>query len=214
MNTKLKISYAITVCNEDVELENLINHITPLKRSEDEIVIVYDQNRVTDKVHQVLTKYKDQAKSYPFDFKQNFLENKNYLGTKCTGNYIFQIDADEIPHKYLIESLAPILMENAEIDVFVLPRVNLVEGLTDKHIQQWKWNVNDKGWVNWPDQQKRVYKNSAAIQWSGHKVHGMVAGYKTITQLPIAEEFAIYHNKQVQRQEQQNDRYDRIENQS
>ena len=124
----MKISYAITVCNEDKELENLINHISPLIRPEDEIVIVYDQNRVTEEVHQVLDKHKEKIKFYPFDFQQNFLENKNYLGTKCNGDYIFQIDADEIPHENLIKSLAPILIENNNVDVFLLPRVNLVEG--------------------------------------------------------------------------------------
>lgn len=206
----MKISYAITVCNEDKELENLINHISPLMRSEDEIVIVYDQNRVTEEVHQVLNKHKEQIEFYPFDFQQNFLENKNYLGTKCTGDYIFQIDADEIPHENLIQSLAPILMENSNVDVFLLPRVNLVEGLTKEHIQKWGWKVNEKGWVNWPDVQKRVYRNTPKIQWSGHKVHGMVEGYKTITSFPMFEEYSIYHNKTISRQEQQNERYSRL----
>ena len=206
----MKISYAITVCNEDKELENLINHIQPLMRSEDEIVIVYDQNRVTEEVHQVLNKHREQIEFYPFDFQQNFLENKNYLRTKCTGDYIFQIDADEIPHENLIQSLAPILIENSNVDVFLLPRVNLVEGLTEEHIVKWGWRVNEDGWVNWPDAQKRVYRNTPEIQWSGHKVHGMVEGYKTITQLPVMEEYSIYHNKTISRQEKQNERYSKL----
>ena len=65
--------------------------------------------------------------------------------------------------------------------------------------------------ISWADQQKRVYRNTPEIQWSGHIIHGMVAGYKTISQLPLVEEYSIYHNKQVKRQEQQNDRYDQIE---
>tara|TARA_B100000575_G_C22954536_1_gene551861 strand:- start:18 stop:662 length:645 start_codon:yes stop_codon:yes gene_type:complete len=207
----MKISYALTVCNEDKELDNLINHISPLIRKEDEIVIVYDQNRITEEVHQVLNKNKDKVKFFPFNFQQNFLENKNYLGTKCSGDFIFQIDADEIPHENLIKSLPPILTENQNVDVFLVPRVNLVKGLTNYHIQKWGWRVNEKNWINWPDQQKRIYKNSPEIQWSGHQIHGMVEGYKTITSLPLVEEFSIYHNKTVSRQEQQVKRYQSID---
>jgi len=137
----MKISYAITVCNEYEELEHLIDHISTLMRVEDEIVVVYDQNRVTEEVHQVL-KDKPQCKSYPFNFQQNFLENKNYLGTKCTGDYIFQIDADEIPHWNLIQSLAPILEENGDVDVFVLPRINIVSNIGLSHVQKWGWNIS------------------------------------------------------------------------
>ena len=32
------------------------------------------------------------------------------------------------------------------------------------------WNVNDKGWVNWPDYQWRIWKNKPKIKWK-NKVH-------------------------------------------
>jgi len=208
---KTKISYGLTVCNEHVELENLIKHIDPYLKDGDEIVVVYDNNRITTEVYEVLEKYSEKISSFPFDFKQNFLENKNYLGTKCSGDFIFQIDADEIPNEILLANIHFITDNNSNVDVFVLPRINLVQGLTKEHITKWRWNVNEKGWVNWPDQQKRLYRNTPSIQWRGHKVHGMVQGYKTIATLPLEEEYAIYHNKTIQRQEAQNDRYDKIE---
>ena len=207
----IKISYGLTVCNEHIELKNLIKHIKPFLLDNDEIVVVFDQNRVTKEVLEVLENYSDLVNSFPFDFKQNFLENKNYLGTKCSGDYIFQIDADEVPNETLLSNIHSIVDNNTNVDVFVLPRVNLVKGLTNEHVLKWKWNVNEKGWVNWPDQQKRLYRNTPLIQWAGHKVHGMVDGYKTIAAFPLAEEFAIYHNKSIERQEAQNERYDKIE---
>ena len=60
-------------------------------------------------------------KSYPFNFQQNFLENKNYLGSRCTGDYIFQIDADEIPEEFLIQNLKQIIESNP-VDCFIGPR--------------------------------------------------------------------------------------------
>ena len=206
----MKISYGLTVCNEHEELKNLIEYLVKRIEAEDEIVVVYDQNRVTSEVLEVLEEYKEEAISYPFNFQQNFLENKNFMNDKCTGDYIFQIDADEIPESFLVENLKSILEDNP-VDLIITPRKNLVEGLTPEHIQKWGWNVNEKGWVNWPDAQKRIYKNTPGIQWSGHQIHGMVEGYKTFATLPFTEEWSIIHNKTINRQENQNERYTKIE---
>ena len=206
----MKISYGITVCNEDKELQYLIEFISPIIDKEDEIVIVYDNNRVTKEVLDILEYHQDKVIAFPFDFQQDFLENKNYMNSKCTGDYIFQIDADEIPSEVLVLNLKAILESNP-VDVFIIPRVNLVKGLTQEHINKWGWNVNEKGWVNWPDQQKRIYKNDSVIKWSGHKIHGMVEGYNSYAFLPTEEIYCIYHNKEIKRQEQQNERYAQIQ---
>ncbi len=98
--------------------------------SEDEIVVVYDQNRVTPKVISVLEDYKEEATAYPFNFQQNFLENKNFMNSKCSGDFIFQLDADELPHEFLLSNLKGILEMN-DIDLLLTPRKNLVEGMFD-----------------------------------------------------------------------------------
>jgi hypothetical protein len=206
----MKISYGLTVCNEHNELENLITYLTARIDNNDEIIVVYDQNRVTPEVISVIENYKDKISSYPFNFQQNFLENKNFMNSKCTGDYIFQIDADEIPEEFLVENLKALLIDNP-VDLVTTPRKNLVPGLTPEHIQRWGWNVNEKGWVNWPDTQKRIYKNDPNIKWTGHQVHGMVTGYKSFADLPLTEEWSIIHNKTITRQEQQNERYTKIE---
>jgi len=205
----MKISYGLTVCNEDKEIDNLISYLIEKIDNEDEIVIVYDKNRITNETIEVLEKYEDDIDYYPFDFKQNFLENKNYLQTKCTGDYIFQLDADEIPSEILLINLKNILKENP-VDLLITPRKNIVEGLTPQHTKQWGWQVSPEGWVNWPDPQKRIYKNSSKIQWEGHQVHGMVKGYETYVTLPMEEHFSIIHNKEIERQVFQNNRYAQI----
>lgn len=206
----MKISYGLTVCNEHEEIKNLIEYLTARIDGNDEIIVVYDQNRITPEVTTVLEGYKDKILSYPFNFQQNFLENKNFMNSKCTGDYIFQIDADEIPEESLIANLKTILEDNP-VDLLTTPRKNLVPGLTQEHIQKWRWNVNEKGWVNWPDTQKRIYKNDPNIRWTGHQIHGMVTGYKTFADLPLEEEWSIIHNKTIDRQEKQNERYTKIE---
>jgi aspartokinase len=206
----MKISYGLTVCNEHEEIKNLIEFILEHKQPEDEIVVVYDQNRVTDEVMNVLKSYLS-VDSYPFDFQQNFLDNKNFLNSKCTGDYIFQLDADEVPNYYLMAYLPTLLEMNEGVDLLITARKNLVEGLTQEHIQKWGWRVTEQGWVNWPDAQKRIYKNDPKIKWSGHQVHGMISGFETYATLPFEEAFSITHNKTIDRQENQNNRYDKIE---
>lgn len=207
----MKISYGLTVCNEHVELNNLLNYLSNRIDNEDEIVVVYDQNRVTEEVKSVLNSFiRENYSFHPFNFQQNFLENKNYMNSKCSGDYIFQIDADEIPEEFLIENLKTILQDNP-VDLLITPRKNLVPGLTQEHVNRWRWNVNENGWVNWPDAQKRIYKNDPNIRWVGHQIHGMVEGYKSYATLPFSEEWSIIHNKSIDRQEQQNDRYTKIE---
>ena len=206
----MKISYGLTVCNEHEELQNLITYLKNRIDSEDEIVVVYDQNRVTHEVMHILEQYKEEIFYYPFNFQQNFLENKNFMNSKCTGDYIFQIDADEIPEESLVQNLKTVLEMNP-VDLLITPRKNLIPGLTQDHIQKWGWIVNEQGWINWPDSQKRIYKNDPNIKWSGHQVHGMVEGYKTYVELPLEEEWSIIHNKTVARQEKQNERYAKID---
>ena len=108
----------------------------------------------------------------------------------------------------MIENLHEILLGN-NVDVILVPRVNTVEGLTDEHIQKWGWNVDEKGWVNWPDMQYRIYRNSDNIKWI-NKVHEVLDGFKTISHLPMDEDLALYHPKEIERQEKQNEYYDTL----
>jgi hypothetical protein len=127
----------------------------------------------------------------------------------CSGDYIFQIDADEIPHLSLIKNLPIVLEHNSSVELYAIPRVNTVEGLTQEHITKWGWNLNEKEWVNWPDFQTRIYKRSPEIKWQ-NRVHEVVKGYKQFTYLPMEEEWALYHPKDIKRQEKQNDYYNTL----
>ena len=205
----MKISYAITVCNELEEVKRLVNFLLSNKRKEDEIVILYDQSGGTQEVLNYLDTIKTEVQLRSDFFKGHFADWKNLLTTHCTGHYIFQIDADELPTEDLIVNLPHILEINQDVDVFRVPRVNTVEGLTPQHIQQWGWNVNEKGWVNWPDHQWRIYRNTPEIKWK-NKVHEVLEGYKTLSHLPSQEVYSIYHPKTIDRQEKQNNYYNTL----
>jgi hypothetical protein len=120
-----------------------------------------------------------------------------------------QIDADEFPHKSLLTALPAILESNPDNEVYLVPRVNTVEGLTEEHIAKWRWNVDNKGWVNYPDYQWRIWKNKPEIKWV-NKVHEVLDGYKTYAPLPAEEELSLYHPKGIERQEKQNAYYETL----
>jgi hypothetical protein len=208
----VNVTYAITVCNEIEEITRLINFIHPRIQSDDEILVQYDEIGVTKQVSdylRIINQLHDNIKVIGFPLNKDFASFKNNLKTHAKGIFIFQIDADEMPSEYLVTNMYDLLEANLDIDLFFVPRVNTVEGLTESHIQKWRWNVNEKGWVNWPDLQTRLYRRTSEIEWEG-KVHERIKGYNTLTLLPLEEEYALYHPKHIERQEKQNALYETI----
>lgn len=208
----INVTYAITVCNELDEITKLVNFLHPRVQSDDEILIQYDTDGATKEVIdylKIIEQLHANVNVIHFPLNKDFATFKNNLKNHANGIFIFQIDADEIPSEYLVANMHELLEANKEIDLFFVPRVNTVEGLTDEHIKKWGWRVNEKGWVNFPDLQTRIYRRTSEIEWEG-KVHERIKGYNTLTILPQQEEFSIYHPKEIERQERQNALYDTI----
>ena len=215
----MKISYAIPVCNEHAELEKLLEFLTKHIDEEDEIIVQCDKGNTTPEVYRVLSRFevsvlapvgfKDPLKVIEFPLNGHFSNFKNNLKEHCTGDWIFQIDADELPHESLITNLKALLEVNITTEMLLVPRVNTVEGLTQEHVSKWRWNVNEKGWVNWPDYQTRIIQNSQKIKWQ-NKVHEQIVGISTQGALPMEEEWCIYHPKNIKKQEIQNKFYDSL----
>jgi hypothetical protein len=208
----INVTYAITVCNELTEITQLINFLHPRLKSEDEILIQYDTDSATNQVKDyltILTQMHKNIRVIKFPLNKDFASYKNNLKNHANGMFIFQIDADEMPSEYLVENLEFFLESNKEVDLFFVPRINTVEGLTDEHIKKWGWKVNELGWVNFPDYQTRLYRRTSDIEWQG-KVHERIIGYNTLSVLPQDEEYCLYHHKQIARQEKQNELYDTI----
>jgi len=207
----MTITYAITVCNEFVEIQRLVNFLLKYKRVQDHIVVLYDAANGDSEIEAYLRTHSqnDEFHWHKGEFDHHFANWKNKLSSLCVGDYIFQIDADEMPDENLIDVLPEMLEANSEVDVFLVPRINTVEGLTSDYIAKWRWSVNDEGWINWPDYQWRIWKNKPEIMWI-NKVHERLDGFKTYTTMPDAKQFALYHPKTIERQEKQNNYYDTL----
>ena len=199
----MKISYGITVHNEAEELEKLLANLLLGIDEEDEVVICVDGD--DENVKDVIELYSIDSRVIHYDRKLNgnFSDQKNSVIEKSSGDYIFHIDADEYPNKVLLQQLKQILEMNDGVDLIWIPRVNTIDGMKEEHIQRWGWKVSEKGWVNYPDYQARVFRNDEKIRWT-RPLHEFIDGCKTYSHLPPHEELSLYHPKTIQKQEEQN----------
>jgi len=202
----MKISYSILTHNETKSLEKLLRFLVKWKDEGDEIVILDDFSD-NQKTKELLDFY---VSAHDIVFEQRNLlgdygGQKNHLKSMCSGDYSFNLDADEMISRWFIKNVHDILEENP-IDLIFLPRINMVEGLTQEHMRYWGWSVNEEGWVNFPDWQGRLFKNRPNIKWE-KPVHEMIAGFQTYAHLPTEKPFCIRHNKTIEKQEQQNQKY-------
>ena len=89
----MKISYGITVCKEDVEIQRLVTFLLENKRDEDEIVITYDSNNGSKGVEDYLRTHSVNGEFswHPFGFNGNFSDLKNRRSLLSGNYYIFKM---------------------------------------------------------------------------------------------------------------------------
>ena len=201
------ISYGITVHNEAEELRRLLDVLYKNIDDNDEIIVCVDgeDDAVRFELDIYSKKFYDDSrvmKVYQRELKKDFASQKNSVIENSVGDYVFHIDADEYPNEILIKQLKEILTIN-NVDLVWIPRVNTIDGMKEEHIKRWGWKVTEKGWVNYPDYQARVFRNDDSIRWE-RPLHEVIRGYKTYSHLPPHEELSLYHPKTIERQEEQN----------
>jgi hypothetical protein len=206
----MKISFAITVCDEVNEIKRLLPFLIKNKRPNDEVIILFDEKNGDQELLNYLLDFNKLPNVQTWrgiGWNNNFADWKNRLNDYCTGDFIFQIDADEMINEELIEML-PFLFElNPEIEIFYLPRINTVDGLTEEHVKEWRWKVDSKNRINYPDYQGRLYKKG--LKWEGN-VHERIVGVKYYSILPNEDVYSLIHHKKIDKQEKQNNFYNKI----
>lgn len=206
----MKLTYAITVCNEFFEIQRLVSFLLQHKRQQDNIVVLYDEANGDPAVEEYLRTHSLNGEFawHKAKFDNHFANWKNRLSSLCTGDYIFQIDADEMINEFMCETI-PKVIESNNVDAIMVPRINTVDGLTQEHIEKWRWHINERGWINYPDYQWRIYRNKCAVTWI-NQVHEQLTGFNTIAHLPAETEWSLTHHKTIQRQERQNNYYNTL----
>ena len=205
----MKISYSILVHNETKTIEKVLQSLITYKQPQDEIVVLDDYSD-DDKTNAILDYYSS-AEGVIWEQRNlvgDYGTQKNYLKGMCSGDYSFNLDADEMITHWFMKDIHEIL-EGNEVDLIFVPRINTVEGITEQHVRSWGWSINEKGWINYPDWQGRIFRNRPNIRWE-KPVHEQVVGFQTYAHLPQEQKYSIVHPKTIERQELQNKKYSEI----
>lgn len=207
------ISFTISVYNEYIELQNLLEIVKSAQTPQDEIVILHTYKNEDEKTSGLFQEIDQLSKQYSniyknFHFQNHFAEMKNSLNSLATKEYIFNFDADEFASLDTI-NLWKNIVNNNDNDLYYVPRINTVSNYTLEDIKKYGWNINQKGWINWPDYQPRIYQNNGKIKWVGD-VHEHLEGFVNRTALPQDPRLAIIHSKDIERQREQNEFYESI----
>jgi len=199
----VKISYSILVHNEDKTLEKLLQTLLSYKQPQDEIVVLDDYSD-NEKTKAILDYYHstNDIKLEQRNLLKDFASQKNYLKGMCTGDYSFNLDADEMISHWFMKDIHEIL-EGNEVDLIFVPRINTVEGITEEHCRMYGYQINEKGWINYPDWQGRIFRNRPNIRWE-KSVHEQLTGFQTYAHLPQEQKYSITHPKTIERQVEQN----------
>ena len=208
----MKISYCITVCNEIKEIQSLMTiMLENIDLNQDEIIILCDTNNTNEEIIKICSQYaeKEGIIFIQDKFDNHFANWKNKFKEHSSGDYIFQIDADEIPSSYLLRIIKEFIGYNQNIELFWVPRENYVDGITKEHIIKWNMKADEKGRINFPDYQARIFKNLPDIKWT-NKVHEIIIGTKKQAAIPPETKFCLLHEKTIQRQEKQNEYYETL----
>ena len=209
----MDISYTVTVYNELEELKRLLPLLEQVRTDlNDEIIIVHtfreEKEKLTDidiQIREYAYPIADKYVRYHFDDK--FADMKNFTNSLATKDYIINFDADEFASIETINIWTEAI--NPNNDLYHLPRVNTVKGYTLEDIKKYNWNINNNGWINWPDYQPRIYKNNGKIKWIGN-VHEQLTGFENAAALPANPQYAIIHHKAIEKQRSQNTLYENI----
>jgi glycosyltransferase involved in cell wall biosynthesis len=212
----LSISYLVTCHNETDTLIKLVERLINHRFDDDQIVILDDlsDNVVTQKFLNDVTGVKN-VSIYSHSLNCDYGSHKNYGTEKCSGNWIFQIDADESPSETLIFNIRDIISTNANVELIYVPRINDFKGVTQEHANQWGWKLTpspscaNRPIINWPDYQSRIYKRIPdRIKWD-RKLHEKIVGHNQYAFLPADEDLALYHDKTIEKQIETNLRYNK-----
>jgi len=212
----MRLSYLVTVKNETDTLIRLLEKLVNSRAEGDEIVIVddYSNNPTTIKLLTDVCKNRD-VFVYLHKLDNDYGVHKNFGNTKCTGDWIFQLDGDELPSDTLIFNIRDIISTNVDIELIYVPRINDFKGVTEEHAKRWGWKLtpspsyDNRPIINWPDFQGRIYKKDLnRIKWD-RKLHEKIVGHEKYSFLPTDEDFSLYHDKTIETQIQTNLRYNK-----
>ena len=200
----MTLTYLVSTHNEP-QGPDLITFLHRHKAAGDDIVVLDDFSH--DGFFNGIKHYPD-LRIVQHKLVYSYAEHRNHALPHCRGDFIFVLDADEMPQRYLFDNLKNIITANPA-DIIWVPRLNQFAGATAQDAANYGWHLQD-GLVNWNtgDYQCRLFRNHAGIKWHGN-LHERLEGGPPTTHFKLKkdESFAIIHRKTIEQQRASNARY-------
>jgi len=92
------------------------------------------------------------------------------------------------------------MIHDSGAELIMVPRINIHPGFTQEWLEKCKFKTNEVDWINWPDYQGRIFKNSEQITW-GKNLHETITGAERIINLQADPSIAMWHIKSIEKQD-------------
>jgi glycosyltransferase involved in cell wall biosynthesis len=214
----MKVTYLITCSNETGTLDRLLDTVFAVLGN-DELFILQDNTNSNPDTEEIVNSFAPYPNVviHKHALNNDYGGHKNFGIEKATGDFIFQIDGDELPPESLLgDNLHAWIESNPTCKAYAVPRINDFRGVNQDIAKQWGWKLSispsyRRDIVNWPDYQWRIFKKDFPKIRFTRRLHEKIEGYgEACLILPADESFALYHDKPIERQVQTNIRYNQM----
>jgi glycosyltransferase involved in cell wall biosynthesis len=142
----MKISVLICTHNEGDYIRQLLTKLTSFIKQDKtgvlwNIVVVDDYSTDTETRTILESEFRKDITLYSHPLNANYAQHKNFGNSKCTGDWILNLDADEWVTDDFLGYIPLVIDANPQIDAYALPRLNTVDGLTLDHVRKWGWII-------------------------------------------------------------------------
>jgi glycosyltransferase involved in cell wall biosynthesis len=139
----MTLSFLVTVHNEDQDLEILLDQLIEYKlQNEEDEIVVLDDHSDNPKTIEILKERIDHIHWVKHELNLNFGAHKQHGNEQCKGDYIFQCDADEYFSEDLLYGLKDLVEANSDVELFLVPRINIIRGMTERDAMSWGWEIS------------------------------------------------------------------------
>jgi glycosyltransferase involved in cell wall biosynthesis len=182
--------------DEKLEFIALMERIKPFLTDDQEIVVVDDFSSLA--MVEIIRSH--HVKLFQRSLKKDFSAQRNFTQSKCSGQFIFMIDPDELPSSSLLMALSAILdqMERERLDGCIISRFNKLIDL-DKTLDLRTIDTSNIDLSSTPaEDHVRIYRNSPDLTWV-KPLHEKLIGLRQVLRLPSTPSYAILHVKTKER---------------
>src|ERR1043165_6739132 len=135
----MNISYLVTVHNETETLIKLLERLHDHLINDDEIIIIDDFSD-SELTIEIINKFIQKAKNtslYQHKLNKDYSDHKNFGIEKCSKDWVFQCDGDELPSETILFNIRDIISTNKNVELIYVPRINAFKGVTLEHAKRW-----------------------------------------------------------------------------